>query len=188
MRRDARDHGLCRAPMGIATPMGGARVLDADDHVCALYAGPGHRDGSLVPLLAEALHIRGRRGYLVEVIDLDPDSSARPSVCYSERYALLKGLNGPLGGALPPVHAPAEMTCLLHAGCDLVEPRRRPGAVRSGTSSRGGHVLLCLYDVQRLPGRLIVDVLRTHPRVVTGRQLLDNPYFAAPAVIPELTA
>jgi hypothetical protein len=197
MRNDARGHGLSRARMGIAAPTGVRRprvrrecpgALETDDHACVLYSGPRR---SLVPLLAEALHIGGGRGYLVEMVDGGPDASARPSSCYREWSGHLEGLRGALDdhGAPPPVHARGETTWLLHAGCDAVETAGRTGAARTGPrSSSGSHVLLCLYDVQRLPGSVIVDILRTHPKVVTGRLLLDNPYFAAPAAIPEMMA
>jgi hypothetical protein len=37
-------------------------------------------------------------------------------------------------------------------------------------------VILCLYDLDRFGGGIIVDLLKTHPRVLMGGLLVDNPY------------
>ena len=41
-------------------------------------------------------------------------------------------------------------------------------------------VVFCLYDLERFGGGMIVDVLRTHPRILLGRMLLDNPNYLSP--------
>ena len=41
-------------------------------------------------------------------------------------------------------------------------------------------VILCLYDLERFGGDSIVDLLRTHPKVLVGKLVLENPYYLGP--------
>jgi hypothetical protein len=42
-------------------------------------------------------------------------------------------------------------------------------------------ILLCLYDLERLGGSELVDLLRTHPKLLLGGgMVLDNPHFLLP--------
>ncbi|MGD0926261.1 MAG: MEDS domain-containing protein [Streptosporangiaceae bacterium] len=41
-------------------------------------------------------------------------------------------------------------------------------------------VNLCLYDLSRCSGDLIMDVLKTHPKALLGGMVIDNPYYLDP--------
>lgn len=41
--------------------------------------------------------------------------------------------------------------------------------------------LMCTYDVNRFSGRAIMDVLATHPLVLLGDRIYENPYYEDPA-------
>jgi hypothetical protein len=41
-------------------------------------------------------------------------------------------------------------------------------------------VVICTYDATRFGGDLIVDVLRTHPMVILGCGLQENPFYVPP--------
>jgi len=41
-------------------------------------------------------------------------------------------------------------------------------------------VIMCLYDLDRFDGRGVVDLLRTHPKLLLCGSLLDNPYYLEP--------
>jgi hypothetical protein len=41
-------------------------------------------------------------------------------------------------------------------------------------------VIMCMYDLDRFGGGIIVDLLKTHPRVLVGGLLLENPYYLTP--------
>jgi len=41
-------------------------------------------------------------------------------------------------------------------------------------------VILCLYDLDLFDGRVVVDLLRTHPKLLLCGTLLDNPYYLEP--------
>jgi hypothetical protein len=41
-------------------------------------------------------------------------------------------------------------------------------------------VILCLYDVERFTGDIILEMLKTHPKVLLNGMVLDNPYYLEP--------
>jgi hypothetical protein len=42
--------------------------------------------------------------------------------------------------------------------------------------------IVCVYDVSKFSGRLVMDVLCTHPRVILGGEIFENPYYMQPGV------
>jgi hypothetical protein len=41
-------------------------------------------------------------------------------------------------------------------------------------------VILCLYDLREFGGGLLMDLLKTHPKVLLGGFVLDNPHYLSP--------
>jgi hypothetical protein len=41
-------------------------------------------------------------------------------------------------------------------------------------------ISICLYDINRFPGSIIMKALQTHPFVITGGGVFENPYFVQP--------
>jgi hypothetical protein len=41
-------------------------------------------------------------------------------------------------------------------------------------------VMMCLYDLDSLGGDLLVEILRTHPKVLLGGTVLENLYYLEP--------
>jgi hypothetical protein len=41
-------------------------------------------------------------------------------------------------------------------------------------------VILCLYDVERFSGEMIVDVVKTHPRLLVQGAVVENPDYVEP--------
>lgn len=39
---------------------------------------------------------------------------------------------------------------------------------------------MCVYDLNKFGGRAVMDVLSTHPLVVMGDRVVDNPYYVEP--------
>jgi hypothetical protein len=44
-------------------------------------------------------------------------------------------------------------------------------------ASRYPQFIMCLYDLNRFAGELIMSVLRTHPRIFVNGLILNNPYY-----------
>jgi hypothetical protein len=40
--------------------------------------------------------------------------------------------------------------------------------------------ILCLYDLARFGGGILVDLLRTHPKLLMGGLVLENPHYRPP--------
>lgn len=47
-------------------------------------------------------------------------------------------------------------------------------------TSRYDDVVVCTYDLNRFSAAVVMDVLRTHPQVIVGGLLLENPFFIPP--------
>jgi hypothetical protein len=41
-------------------------------------------------------------------------------------------------------------------------------------------VLLCLYDLDQFSGNLLLDIMKTHPKVLMGCTVLENLYYVQP--------
>lgn len=40
--------------------------------------------------------------------------------------------------------------------------------------------LLCVYDINEISGRMMMEILATHPYIVHGRHIRENPYYVPP--------
>ena len=59
---------------------------------------------------------------------------------------------------------------------DIVEYESRLNAV----TSRFDDVVVCTYDLNRFSATVIMDILRTHPQVIVGGILQENPFYVPP--------
>jgi hypothetical protein len=41
-------------------------------------------------------------------------------------------------------------------------------------------VILCLYDLERFGGGIVVDLLKTHSLMLVGGMVVENPYCLSP--------
>jgi hypothetical protein len=41
-------------------------------------------------------------------------------------------------------------------------------------------VVLCLYDLDRFTGEVIVSIVKTHPKVLIRGMVVENPYYVEP--------
>ena len=40
--------------------------------------------------------------------------------------------------------------------------------------------MLCLYDLDRFSGEVVVNIVKTHPQVLIQGILVENPYYLGP--------
>ncbi len=59
---------------------------------------------------------------------------------------------------------------------DLVEYESRLNEV----TSRFDDVVVCAYDLNRFSATVVMDILRTHPQVIVGGILQENPFYVMP--------
>jgi hypothetical protein len=79
----------------------------------------------------------------------------------------------------PLARAAGEMTWALRT-CPGVEELCAYEAKINVFAPRYPQILLCLYDLERFTGEVIVDVLKTHPKVLIGNMVIENPFYVEP--------
>jgi hypothetical protein len=47
------------------------------------------------------------------------------------------------------------------------------------------YVIVCAYDLSRFPATTIVDAIRSHPAIIIGATLHDNPFYTPPDQLVE---
>jgi len=45
---------------------------------------------------------------------------------------------------------------------------------------RHDDIVICVYDLKRMSGDMVIDIMRTHPIVLIGDVLQQNPFFVPP--------
>lgn len=179
--------------------------MTVGDHICAFYRGDAERDQVLIPYLTEGLAAGDR---CVCVLDRsEPDEfagrlgEAGPGrggqlslLCSADSY-LKRGAFHPdemlafwAGMAAEAfdedgyrfLRAVGEMTWALE---DLpgVEMLVTYEARLNRFLPSYPQTILCLYDLELFTnGGLLIDILRTHPKVMMSGTLVDNPWFTEP--------
>jgi hypothetical protein len=182
--------------------------LGVGDHICGFYRKPAERDDILIPFLVEGLRAGDKCTCVVdsctpddvlasmsEHIEVDPYVSVRQLEVLDSYGTYLAG-----GGFLPERmlqfwEAKARQSPLPEgAGLarnigDMSWAHRSEDAVAEliGYESELNRIMsnfpqvnLCLYDLTRCSGDLIMDVLKTHPKALLGGMVIDNPYYLEP--------
>ena len=194
-------------PDSIALGIPGVQLPPGNHHICAFYPSLADRDELLIPYLRAGLEAGDKCMCLVDTTGaeavfaaLGGDADLGPRVDRQqldiqrsqETYlrgggfsteAMLEFLDRSIGGAIAAGFGVArvvgEMTWAL---------RRLPGvkeligyeARLNRFLPRYPQVFLCLYELDRFSGELLVDVLKTHPKVLLCGMVLDNPYYLEP--------
>jgi DNA-binding CsgD family transcriptional regulator len=173
-------------------------------HVCALYSGAAERDSLLFPFLREGLREGDKCLCLLD--DAEP-ASVRDRVSsrrngYSRRESeqlevdrasdvylrfgrfsveqMTSFLSGRLTQAaesqFPLLRAAGEMSWVLpqpQAGEDFFIYESAVNQIIEDKAA----VFMCLYDLQQCGVSTLVDVLKTHPKVLLDGMVLENPSY-----------
>lgn len=176
-------------------------ALAAGDHVCGFYYGEQERDSILLPFLRNGLQAGDkcvavvdstRPAELLERIGAGPDRVASGQVEFydsAETYLRTGSFHPELmisfweeraraateDGRFGFARVVGEMSWL-----ERVAPPRE-SVVRyetwaDGFAARYPHAVLCLYDLRRLGSGILLDLLRTHPKLLLGGLVLENPH------------
>ncbi|MBS4728721.1 MEDS domain-containing protein [Mycobacterium sp. SM1] len=188
----------------IATGIPGVQLAPGD-HICVFYANEQERDKILLPFLREGLEAGDK---CICVIDhTDPESllaslgadlgtrwdrhqldilRSRDTYLSGGGFstkAMLDFWDRSVGDAITGgfrfTRSVGEMTWATRQmpGVEgLVEYEAR----LNDFLPRYPQVILCLYQLDRFGGEVLVDVLKTHPKVMLGEVVLDNPYYLEP--------
>lgn len=182
---------------------GSALRLAPGDHICAFYRHPAERDEILLPFLRDGLRAGHKcvcvvdscdPDHVIDQLDTEPRADDQLEVLDSGGTYLASG------GFLPEEMLTFWNTktdaCLREGGFGFV---RNVGDMTWAHSDKPGvdelisyeselnllmscypQVNLCLYDLGRCSVELALDVLKTHPKVLMGGMVLENPFYLEP--------
>jgi len=178
------------------------------DHVCAVYLGTAERDEFMLPFLrsglasgdkvicvlntpdrAELATILSTRGPVEEYLEseqLDIQDSSETYLASGRFDAseMLSYWERTMGGAV----ASGQYAFARAVGEMPVPMNNREGidsfvAYESELNRfmpRYPQVIVCMYDLLVYGGGIVVELLRTHPKILLGGMVLDNPHYLAP--------
>ena len=182
--------------------------LTPGDHVCAFYRGAVERDEMVLPYLAEGLRAGEKCICVVDASDPSAVMTSlsgevdvgghlaehRLEMFTSEETYLRQGRFSPASilefwdGAIATALGPEHFSFVRVVGEMSWALRALPGseelfayeAQLNRFAGRYPQVLLCLYDLERFGGEILVDVLKTHPKILVDGFVIENPYYLDP--------
>jgi MEDS: MEthanogen/methylotroph, DcmR Sensory domain len=183
--------------------------LSPGDHVCAFYRGLKERDEILIPYLRAGLQAGDKCVCIVdatdpaavlavlsdEIDDVDGCLEREQLEVRSSTDAYLRSGRFSTGemldfwqesvsaalveGPFSFTRSVGEMTWALR-DVPGVEELMGYESELNRFLPQYPQVILCLYDLHRFSGEVLVDILKTHPRVLLFGGVLDNPNYLEP--------
>jgi hypothetical protein len=185
-------------------------ALEPGDHICGFFFGVEERDSVLLPYLRAGLQTGDKcicvvdasePATVLESMGADNDLDVHRFV-QSEQLDIRKATEAYLssgafstddmisflddfvrdatvGGDYARVRIAGEATWVLDEppGFDkLIEYESELNRF----VIRYPQIILCLYDLQRFGGGMLVDLMKTHPKILLGGMVLDNPHYLSP--------
>jgi MEDS: MEthanogen/methylotroph, DcmR Sensory domain len=82
----------------------------------------------------------------------------------------------------PLVRFVSQMEWALEAGIGIDELLEYEAKANETWIRREGPVspVICTYDIRKFSGEVVVEIMRTHPLIVIGGILQENPFFVPP--------
>ena len=181
--------------------------ISPGSHICALVRGIEERDQILVPFLREGLRAKdkcmciiddGVEGVLVAV-DVDGGgtgdaATVQLTIRSSKETYLRRGgfstqemldfWDDEVGAAInrdgfPFVRSAGETTWTLKELPGLYDFMTYEAELNRFVPHYP-QVILCLYDLDNFSGQVLIDILKTHPRVLMGGTVLENLHYMEP--------
>jgi MEDS: MEthanogen/methylotroph, DcmR Sensory domain len=174
-------------------------------HVCAFFRGIPERDRILVPFLGEGLRagdkctciiddgldaVRAALGgelgavAMADQLDIQPSKAAYLRRGTFSTQDVLDFWDESVGAALNEqgfsfARSAGETTWTLTELPGLHDFLTYESALNRFLP-RYPQVIMCLYDLDRFGGHVLVDILKTHPMVLMGETILENLYYLEP--------
>jgi hypothetical protein len=182
--------------------------VEPGDHLCGLYMGQQERDDVLLPYLRAGLHAGDKCLGIVDsndpaslMNDIGDGIDVRACV-ESHQLEVWKSTDSYLregkftidrmvefwedtvGSAVRTdgfdfVRVFGEMTWSLR-GLPGVEYLAEYESELNRFMPRYPQVIVCLYDLREFGGGLLMDLLKTHPKVLLGGLVFENPHYLSP--------
>ncbi len=179
-------------------------------HVCAFFNNPDDAHRVLLPFVKEGLELgeealhtidpRQRAEYIAWLtaagIDVAGDKRGQMEVLdwteshlragrFDQEWTLAfwgKFASDAKGKGFPLVRFVSQMEWVLETDLDLNELLEYEAKANEAWLRHDGPVnpAICVYDLRKFRGDIVVDVMRTHPLVIIGGVLQENPFFVPP--------
>jgi hypothetical protein len=182
--------------------------LEAGDHLCAIYVGQQERDDIVLPYLRAGLRAGDKciaiidsspladvlasigdeqevGGYVAsQQLEMHTADEAYLGTRPFSTEAMLAFWESTVGAALSTgsygfARGTGEMPWEMRLLPGRTEFFRYEAALNRFVP-RYPQTILCLYDLERFGGGFLVDLLRTHPKLLMGGLILENPHYRAP--------
>jgi DcmR-like sensory protein len=176
-------------------------------HICAFFRGVSERDEIMIPFLREGLRegdkcmciiddaVDGVRdafaadGFPSPGAEREPIDIRSSKETYLRRGTfsteeMLSFWDDSVGAALnedgfPFVRSTGETTWTLKELPGLYDFMTYEAELNRFLP-RYPQVIMCLYDLDHFGGQILVDILKTHPKVLLGGTVLENLHYLAP--------
>jgi hypothetical protein len=173
------------------------------DHICALYDGRPARDDVVLAFLRSGLAsgdkcicILDEGDHQVVLTELDryhgrllprptaPGESYLRSGGFSSAEMLtfwsdsIEGVIG--GGPFDAARVTGDTTWLLSAEDGTIPEFMRYESELNRFVEQHPVSILCLYNLDAFGGGILVDLMKTHPKLLLGGMLLENPHALSP--------
>jgi hypothetical protein len=184
--------------MSLATTLAHAQLRN-HFHACAFVTGPAEERAVIDPFLIEGMR-RGEKAVYIVDPDHRDDHEARlgaaaPAADLLEvatwNDAHLKGgsfdqnrmmaaledmIRDHAASGRPPMRLVGQMGWVLAAPPGIEQLVAYEASVNE-VLNRGKTPTVCVYDVRRLSGSLVMDLLRAHPLTVMNGVVHENPFY-----------
>ena len=196
-------------PNALDSGIGGVDVRPGD-HICAVYADDRQRDEIVAPFLEAGLRAGNKCICVVDAVDprevidsldRDVDAEARADTKQLEvvRAADAYLRSGRFSAAETVGFWKSAISDVMYDGRFDAVRAVETWSLRDVVPETGElmaleaemnqflplypQVILCMYDLWRFGGGIVVDLLRTHPKVLLGGMVIENPHFLPPEVV-----
>jgi MEDS: MEthanogen/methylotroph, DcmR Sensory domain len=175
--------------------------IPAGTHICAFFRGVAERDEIMVPYLREGLRTGNKCMCIVDeqvdgvrtALGTDAPSHQLDIRSSNETYLrrgafstqeMLDFWDDSVGTAVnddgyPFVRSTGETTWTLKELPGLYDFLTYEAELNRFLP-RYPQVILCLYDLDHFGGEILVDILKTHPKVLMGGTVLENLHYLEP--------
>jgi hypothetical protein len=175
--------------------------LSPGDHVCGFYNGSQVRDEVTAAWVTEGAraghkcvcYVDGREQLLsrldAEIAEerrhvefADATASYAPEGRFSKDAMLARlecAVTDAVGEGYSRVRLLGDMSWVMGTGVDIDTVFAYEAEVNA-LSPRHPASFMCLYDLDRFDGSLVMEVLRTHSKILLNGMVIQNPYYVPP--------
>ena len=178
--------------------------IPSGSHICALFRGIEERDQIIVPFLLEGLRAGNKCTCIIDdgvddvraALAADGGAGAEAELDFrsSKETYLRRGTfstqemldfwDDSVGAAInkdgyPFARSAGETTWTLKELPGLHDFMTYEAELNRFVP-RYPQVIMCLYDLDRFSGQNLVDILKTHPKVLMGGTVLENLHYMEP--------